>query len=301
MPIATSLSTGEIPEWLKPYLTGGSYTDPASGQTTTFPGLLAMATAQATKQTAPYTTTPEEAIGATKGRIAAFNPLQEYAFNEASSFGPSAYTGQGAGLLNLVGGRTYDTNAAKNYMNPYMQQVVEQQKREAIADYGRQLPQLGAAAWQAGAGRGTRNNLMQAEANRNLQNNLQNIQAKGLQDAWQQGQQQFNTETSNMLQAGTGLGQIGQTDFTQRLDAMKNRATMGAAMQTQLQNILNTNYEDYLANNRNDYSKLSWLADFYNGVPITDKTQTMFSPSTRPNTAGVIAGMGASAIGNANG
>jgi hypothetical protein len=298
MPVASSLSTGEIPEWLKSYITGGDYTDPSTGNKVPFPGILSMATAEATKQPAPYDATVDEAIGATTNRIAAFNPLQEYAFNEASSLGPSSYLTDASGLLGLAGNRTYDANTAKQYMDPYAQMVVDQQKKTAIQDYQRQMPTLNAGAWQAGAGRGTRSALMQSEANRNLQNNLQNIQAKGLQDAWNTGLGQFNTEADRQLQAGTGLGQLGATDFSQRLGANKNRATMGASIQQQLQNILNTNYEDYLAQRREPYQKYSWLADFLSGVPVTDKTQTMFSPSTRPNTAGVIAGAGASAVGN---
>lgn len=301
MAITTNLQTGEIPEWLKSYITGGEYTDPTTGEKKTSPGLLSMATALVNKGQAPYNPTVDEVIGSTKNRIAAFDPLQEYAFQEASNLGPSQYVGQGAGLIGLAGTGQYGTAEAQQYMNPYMQMVVDKQKQAARQDYQRQMPTLGASAYQAGAGRGTRSNLMQAEANRNLQNNLQNIQAKGLQDAWQQGQSQWSTDMNRMLQAGTGLGQLGQTDFSQRLDANKNRALMGATRQQQLQNILNTGYEDYLANLRNQYSGLSWLADIYGGVPVTDSTRTMFSPTTRPNTAGTIAGLGAAAVGASNG
>lgn len=298
MAYSANLTTGEIPEWLKSYITGGEYTDPTTGEKKTSPGLLSMATALVNKGQAPYNATVDEIIGNTKNRIASFNPLQEYAFQEASNLGPSEYTGLGANMLGMAGTGQYGMAQAQQYMNPYMQMVVDQQKKTAVQDYQRQMPILGAAAFQQGAGRGTRSNLLQAEANRNLQNNLQNIQAKGLQDAWSQGQTQYNADMSRMVQAGTGLGQLGQNAFEQALASNKNRATMGAAIQSQLQNILNTGYEDYLSNLRNQYSGLSWLADIYSGVPVTDSTRTMFSPSTRPNTAGVVAGTITQAVGS---
>lgn len=297
MTIGANLTTAEVPEYLKRYITGS--TD-ASGNVT-YPGLLNLATSLGNSPLPKYNATVDEAIGATKNRVASFNPLQEYAFQQTSSMQPSRYVDQAAGLLGLAGTSRYDTNTAQQYMNPYMQNVVLKQKQEAMRDYQRQLPQLGATAWQSGAGRGTRNNLMQAEANRNLQNNMQNIQAKGLQDAWSQGQQQYSTDLNRMVQAGTGLGQIGQTAYDQMMGINKAQQQAGATIQGQLQNILNVNYEDYLAGQRRPYEQLSWLADIYGGVPTGTTTQTMFAPTVKPDIASWIGGMGAAAVGNSRG
>jgi hypothetical protein len=83
---------------------------------------------------------------------------------------------------------------AQNFMNPYMQNVVNIQQREAVRadDIARQS--RNARATQAGAFGGSRQAIMEAEAGRNLQTQLGDIQAQGLNQAYQQAQQQFNTE-----------------------------------------------------------------------------------------------------------
>lgn len=85
---------------------------------------------------------------------------------------------------------------AQSYMNPYTQNVVNIQQREAIRadDIARQS--RNARAVQSGAFGGSRQAIMEAEAGRNLQTQLGDIQAQGLDKAYQQAQQQFNTEQS---------------------------------------------------------------------------------------------------------
>jgi hypothetical protein len=318
MPFGQSNTEGNIPEWLRPYIMGGTAKDAqgntiyevdpqtgevikdASGQPIpkTFTGILPQVTALGTSPLAPYDATMEEAIKNTTNRVARFDPLQEYAYNATAAMTPSNYIQQGGNLMNTAANRTYDVNTARQYSSPYMQMVVDQQKKAAMQDYKRQLPQLGASAFQAGAGRGTRSNLARAEANRNLQNNLQNIQAQGLQNAWEQGQNQFNTEANRQYQIGTGLGQLGQTQYEQMMGINAAQQAAGGAKQTQLQNILNTNYEDYLANQRRPYQQLGFMLDAYQGVPVGSYSQTMFTPSARPDVAGQTAGAITSGIGS---
>lgn len=135
---------------------------------------------------------------------------------------------QAMGLTSLGATGMYGAQQAQRYMDPYMQQVVDQQKQQAMQDYARQQPAQQAASFQAGAGRGTRSALLQAEGQRNLQNQLQGIQAQGLQNAWQQGQQQYNADMQRYLQ---GAGQI----FSQ-----------GQNLRQAKQDELSAMYEDFL-------------------------------------------------------
>ena len=79
--------------------------------------------------------------------------------------------------------------AMQSYMSPYMQNVVDVQQREAQ----RASDIAGAAqrgqATQAGAYGGSRQALMEAERQRNLATQMGNIQATGLQNAFQNAQQ----------------------------------------------------------------------------------------------------------------
>jgi hypothetical protein len=91
------------------------------------------------------------------------------------------------------------------YMSPYMQNVVEQQQKDAIrqADIARQGTQ--AQAVQAGAFGGSRSAIVEAENQRGLQDRLAMIQATGTQSAYDKAQQaqQFGANLGLQgLQAG---------------------------------------------------------------------------------------------------
>ena len=94
------------------------------------------------------------------------------------------------------------------YMSPYMQQAVDRQKFEASRDYAKQLGGQKAAAVGAGAFGGSRQAIVEAESQRNLNQQLQNIQAAGTQQAFQQAQQaqQFG---ANLGLQGLGAGYQG--------------------------------------------------------------------------------------------
>lgn len=109
------------------------------------------------------------------------------------------------------------------YMSPYMQNVVDYQKSQAIRDFAKQTPALQAQAVGQGAYGGSRQAIVQAEAQRGLQSQLQGIEALGQQQAYQQAQQaqQFG---ANLGLQGQQIGMQGQ---------QLGLAGLGTAMQGQ--------------------------------------------------------------------
>jgi hypothetical protein len=230
-PTATTQITSNIPEWAKPYaerLLGESERLARRG----------------------YQAYPDQ-------MVAEFNPLQERAFLDIGGMRPSSQLGQATGLAGLAGLRaeqmgkydpykaenyfrapqmremTFDydrvgtksfarPDAAQEYMSPYMQGVVEQQKKQALRDYSRQIPGLQSAGIRSGARGGTREAILQAEAQRGLQDQLGGLQAIGLQNAYQQAQQQFNTEQAARLQAQLANQQARQGSQQMGLSQFQN-------------------------------------------------------------------------------
>lgn len=99
---------------------------------------------------------------------------------------------------------------AASYMSPYMQSVVDIQQREAQRQAAIAATQRASQAVGAGAFGGSRQAVLEAEAARNLAQQKADIQAMGLQQGFQQAQQQFNTEQQARLgaastQAGLGI------------------------------------------------------------------------------------------------
>lgn len=130
---------------------------------------------------------------------------------------------------------------AEEYMSPYIQQVVEAQKREAIRSDDIERQRRGAAAARAGVLGGGRHAIMEAEANRNLQTRLGDIQATGLQKAFEAAQSQFTSDQARALQAGTANQQAGLTTGAQNLAAQLGVQGLGtqAGMQLALANLSN--------------------------------------------------------------
>jgi len=119
--------------------------------------------------------------------------------------------------------------SADAYMSPYIQAVIEKQQREAQRTADIASTRRGAQAAGAGAFGGSRQAIENAEAARNLQTQMGDIQAQGLQDAYKQAQAQFNTEQQAKLQAQTSNQQAGLTVGTQNLTAAQQTAVQNAA------------------------------------------------------------------------
>ena len=123
--------------------------------------------------------------------------------------------------------------AADAYMSPYMQSVVDIQKREAARQSGIQGTQQQAQAAQAGAFGGARDAIQRAERERNLGQQMGDIQAQGSQAAYQQAQQQFNAEQQARLAAQQSNQQAGLTVGMQNLSAQQQANVQNAANQLQ--------------------------------------------------------------------
>jgi hypothetical protein len=154
-----------------------------------------------------------------------------------------------------VAAERFGLGAMQEYMSPYMQGVVERQKRAAVQDFRRQIPGIGAASARVGGRGGTREALLESEARRGLSERLGDIEAQGLQAAYQQAAGQFGQDRAAMMQAALANQQMGynvgafnvgaeqqrqQLMAQQALEAQRlNQAAGLTAGQTNLQALIN--------------------------------------------------------------
>jgi hypothetical protein len=177
----------------------------------------------------------QEELGRSGETVAGFSPMQKQAMDNLQGYQLPGQTGLASdytnqAILGSVGAGQYDPamfgnqfrspaayrtgqfgvgdvgvgtftrpGTAEAYMSPYQQAVTDIEKREAIrgSDILRQQQQAQAA--QQGAFGGARSAIVEAERQRNLGQQLGDIQTRGGQAAFTQAQQQFNAEN---LQAG---------------------------------------------------------------------------------------------------
>lgn len=145
--------------------------------------------------------------------------LQQYQMGPAERVGTQSFAQPGS---------------AEAYMSPYMQNVVDIQKREAGRQSAIQGAQQQAQAAQAGAFGGSRDAILRAERERNLAQQMGDIQATGSQAGFQNAQQQFNAEQAARLQAQQANQQAGLTAGGQNLAAQLGVQQLGTQTGTQL-------------------------------------------------------------------
>jgi hypothetical protein len=129
--------------------------------------------------------------------------------------------------------------SAAALMSPYMQSVVDIQQREAQRQADIAATSRGQKYARAGAFGGARQAIENAEAARNLAMQKGDIQATGLQQAYQQAQQQFNAEQAARMQAQLANQQAGLTTGGQNLAAALGVQQLGTqtGLQTALANL----------------------------------------------------------------
>jgi hypothetical protein len=130
---------------------------------------------------------------------------------------------------------------AESMMSPYMDAVVKAQQREASRQADIAGTQRSAQAVRAGAFGGSRQAIESAEAQRNLATQMGDIQASGLQSAFQQAQGQFNTEQQANHAAQQANQQAGLTVGQQNLASQQSTQQLGTqtGLQTSLANLSN--------------------------------------------------------------
>lgn len=128
---------------------------------------------------------------------------------------------------------------AASFMSPYMDEVVTRQQQAAQREADIQREALGAQFAQAGAFGGGRFGVQQARAAEALARQKGDIRAQGLQNAFQQAQQQFNTEQQARQGAQGANLQAGLTVGQQNLAAQQAAQQLGVqtGLQTSLANL----------------------------------------------------------------
>lgn len=278
--------TSNLPEYARPY----------------YEKLLNNASGELNK---PYVPNPNQ-------QIAGFNPMQQQAQTDVANMTASPNYGLGNQALQygtqqaLNTQKWIDPGVAQAYMNPYQQNVTDIQKREASRQAGMQSTADDAKFAQSGAFGGSRHGIVDAERQRNLGIQMNDIQAQGLNQAWQQGQQTFGADR-NAEQAGIGLGFQGAQGLSAnagaeqaaKLALVNAQNTMGKEQQGLEQQVLDQKTQDFI--NQRDFQRqnLNFYSGLLHGVPVTAQ-QNVVQYAPQGNSLGQIAGLGIAGLGAYN-
>lgn len=262
--------------------------------------VLGAAAAQVAKPYVSYADWAKQQ-GLAGDQVAGFTDLQKQAFTGAQGLGPNQYSTAAATGLAGLAGQTFDQNAAQQYMNPYMQSVVDIQKREAERQSGIQGTQQQSQAASSGALGGSRDAIMRAERERNLGTQMNDIQAQGSQAAFTNAQNQFNTQRQMGMQGYGALGSAGQNLYGQTTNTLGIQGQMGAQQQQQVQNLLNVGQQNYAAEQNYQPRNISFMSDIVRGAPMSSMGSSMYqAPPSALNQVAGLATAGAGLYGAYN-
>jgi hypothetical protein len=249
-------------------------------------------------------------------RVAQFTPLQQQAYQNAQTMqtapqlqDASALAGlSGLGALNTqytFNPSNFTADTAKSLMNPYTSVMDDAARRNAAIAQQQQQAQ----AAQHGAFGGSGDYLMRAQGNADLQRQLGMNQYNAFQNA----QQQYNTQNqlnAQQQQFGAGLGlqglqaanqaasnlaNIGNTQYQQNMGINQLQNQYGGQQQQQAQNVLNTNYQDFLNYQNYPYKQISFMSDILRGLPLSQSTGAVYQ--TPPSALSQVAGLGVAGLG----
>jgi len=245
--------------------------------------------------------------------IAPFSPMQERAFQQTADLRVPGQFALGTGYQALGGigalnaGQQYNQMAINPYaqqafMSPYMQNVVDVQKNEALRDA--QMRNIGAnlGAARQGTYGGARQLLAEQERNRNLQTQLGQIQSAGSQEAFKSAQQaqQFGANLGlqgyqQAVGAGKALVDTGGAQLQAQQGIIGLQSQAGAQQQALEQQRINQAIQNYALQQQNPQLQLSLMSSLTRGLPLQQATTQQYQAA--PSALSQIGGLGAAGVG----
>jgi hypothetical protein len=292
---------------LRQYGGGGSKSAPAPAATSTV-----VEKAEFPPELRPFITDIlEKAQAQETARLAAGYPV--YPGPRIAQFTPEERAAQ-AGIVSLVGSQepTFDiakgltaasaledtSGAIQQRMSPYMQNVVDIQKREAERGAEARRQQLAAQGVAAGGYGGTREAFMQSELDRNLQQQLGDIQATGSQAAFQQAQQGLANLRQRQAQAGQQMAGMAPLQSGVQFKELGALAGIGEQNRQQQQKALDLGFQQFREEQTYPEASLQQYQSIIRGFPLQPTTtQTQQSILPTPSLGQQLIGMGTGALG----
>ena len=199
---------------------------------------------------------------------------------------------------------SFTPETAQQYMSPYQQAVIDVEKREADRVFDRASQVREAQAAEAGAGSimGSRAAIEAAEAARNQQQLLADIQTRGQQRAFESAQKQFEAERARQRGFGQDIAGLGTQVLQSDISELGAQKTVGEERQAMAQTALDEAYYRFLEEQQFPQTNLAQYSGTVYGNPFArtfDQTKTSFSP--QPSTGQSLLSLGLTGIGLAGG
>ena len=238
----------------------------------------------------------------TGATIAPLTPDQEAALTGLAGLpGTTAPFLERATEIYETGGERFTPETAQEFMSPYQRAVTDIEKREAQTAFERTaMPRFEASAVQAGgmSGLGTRAGVEAAEMQRGQSQLLADIEAKGLQKAYDDARKGFEQQKLRERGMAADLSGMGTQALTSGIAELGAQKSAGEERQGLSQSVLDEAYYKFLEEQQFPQSTLAQYQGSVYGNPLAktfDKTETTTRP--QPSTGQSLLSMGLSGLG----
>jgi hypothetical protein len=285
MATSTSVQSSltDVPAIFKPYITDQG-------------GILPTVQAELAKGYDERYGKPLEAAGlAGAGRVASLSPMQTELGADLQNMTVAGQYGQGTDAVNYgigtLKGMT-DAGQTQAFMSPYIQNVMNVNKDEAMRDAQRQLLSTNLAAGRKGSYGTSGNILAQTEQDRNLQTQLGKIQATGMQNAFEDARKSQLAQASGLGQLGSTMGALGTAQQAGQMDIYKAQGAFGDLQRNVQQQQLDAQYNDLMTRQNQPIANAEIMNNLIRGVPLNQAGTTTTNTTPPPSFASQLAGRG---------
>lgn len=251
-----------------------------------------------------------------EGAQGAFRPYMDAATSGINSAMEGTVNATG-GVARDVSAGMWDSPTADQYMNPYMDQVLDRQYGRMQKAFNQDMHGLDARAREAGAYGGSRHAVLEGMARDDFQDRVMDAEATALQQAYESGANIYSGDQGRSLQAQganqqadqerfsrwlSGAGQMGQLagqaaglggQYSSMLygDADQLRR-MGLTQEQLRQAEMDIGYTDFT--NQRDYERqnLAMMSGLLRGIPMPVSSEVTTTQYQNPYAQAVGLGLG---------
>ena len=214
-------------------------------------------------------------------QVAGLTPLQRAAIQRGmagvGSFQPLLQAGSdilGMGVSALMPG------ASDAFMNPFVDQVIDQNLRDVQRQGDLERQRIGGAAVTSGAFGGSRQAIAEQELQRNLADTFARQSAGLRAQAFESAQDRAQKASELFTKAGIATAGLGEAAQAANLRDVQLLSGLGGQEQQQQQAELDALRNTSLQQQFEPYQRLSFMSDIFRGVP---STQTALTTTTTPD------------------
>ena len=165
-----------------------------------------------------------------------------------------------------------DTGVASKYMNPYLEEALEPQRFEARRQAEIANLRNRAELSKAGAYGGSRQAIMESEADRNLLQNLAGITGRGYADAYGKAAEQFNREQDLARGVQQDVNQYG-------LGALQKQIDVGGVQRGIESEGIAADMRQFEQERDYPYKQVQYMQSLLQNLPLATQNYTYSQPS----------------------